>query len=284
MRRILLLVIFHLIAFSHQGKIESYKNGPKPTPYHDWDYMVYSQRWPNTACAEWEESKTGNTCNLPQDKTLWTIHGLWPTKIGQLGPFFCPSAIHFDPDDLKPMLNDLSTYWINVEANTRNDSFWAHEWKKHGSCASILPALDSVTNYFKVGLQLNREFDLASLLAVGGVIPGMNSYNVSLIYNLIKNATTKNPDIQCVLDKKSKESLLSEIRICFDKSFNVIDCNESSSTDLGTNTNCNLQKPVWYINNVSVYNARREYDNDFNQQRRYIWLYFFLRSLIWITL
>lgn len=125
------------------------KNNPTPTPYHDWDYLLYSQRWPITACSQWEEAGKDHTCSLPVDKSLWTVHGIWPTKIGTEGPLFCPSAIHFDPQQLTPVMNDLKVLWINVEANTKPLSFWKHEWKKHGTCASVLPQLDSVTNYFK---------------------------------------------------------------------------------------------------------------------------------------
>lgn len=201
--------------------------------------MIFSQRWPITGCTEWEEEKSGNTCNLPHDKSLWTIHGIWPTKtgnkqyilkeikysdctLGHEGPLYCPSAIHFNPEELKPILDDLNNYWVNIEANTKPNSFWAHEWNKHGTCASILPQLDSVPNYFKMGLKLNKEYNVANILAKGGVLPGVNSYDISFIYTVIKNALNKEPSIQCVTDKKTKESYINEIRICFDKNFDLM--------------------------------------------------------------
>ncbi|ENN73371.1 hypothetical protein YQE_10021, partial [Dendroctonus ponderosae] len=53
------------------------------SPYSDWDYLMFSQRWPQTTCSEWEEANSANSCNLPKDRNLWTIHGVWPTKTGK---------------------------------------------------------------------------------------------------------------------------------------------------------------------------------------------------------
>lgn len=109
-----------------------------------------------------------------------------------------------------------------MEANTKPNSFWAHEWNKHGTCASILPQLDSVTNYFRMGLKLNQQYDLSKILTKAGVVPGTTGYDVSFIYNVVKNSINKEPSIQCVTDRKTKESFISEIRICFNKSLEVM--------------------------------------------------------------
>lgn len=142
--------------------------------------------------------------------------------LGTKGPLFCNSAIHFNPDELTPILNDLKEYWTNVEANTKPNSFWEHEWKKHGTCASILPQFDSVTNYFTKGLKLNKNYDLVTILESNGVVPNTNGYTLQDVYNTIKNSTGKEPSIQCVTDKNTKESFMSEIRLCFNKTLDLI--------------------------------------------------------------
>ncbi|CAH1122148.1 unnamed protein product [Ceutorhynchus assimilis] len=293
----LLIGCLNFACLFQSGYSQAHRNKPQPTPYHDFDYLVFSQRWPLTACTEWEEAKQGNTCNLPKDKDLWTVHGVWPTKTGKMGPLFCPSAIHFNPDQLAPILTDLNHYWINVEANTKTNSFWAHEWNKHGTCASVLPQLDSVPNYFEMGLKLNRQYDLSKILSKGGIVPGTNGYDVSFIYNVIKNAINREPSIQCVTDRKTKESFINEIRICLNKTFDAIDCDASNPIHrirVGLNTNCNQKKPVWYIDTVpstivdedSEYNneSYEEYQEFYEQQRHYTWLYNFIRTLLWVTL
>ncbi|XP_050293452.1 ribonuclease Oy [Anthonomus grandis grandis] len=294
-----MMIIYFTIAINflsllHFGEPQAYKYKPQPTPYHDWDYLIFSQRWPLTACTEWEEAKSGNTCNLPKPKDSWTIHGIWPTKTGHEGPLYCPSAIHFNPEELTTMLNDLNNFWTNVEANTKPNSFWAHEWNKHGTCASVLPQFDSVTNYFKMGLKLRSQYDLTTILNKGGVTPGNNGYDVALIYSVIKNAINKEPSIQCVIDRKTKESYINEIRICFDKNLNLMDCDPASPIQrmrYGLNTNCNQKKPVRYIDNVPVpnlnsdnYNKEIDIKKYYDQQARFTRLYQLFRTIFWMTI
>lgn len=284
-----------VVGLCHIGWGQVFRNKPQPTPYHDWDFLMFSQRWPLTTCAEWEEAKNGNTCSLPKSTDTWTIHGIWPTKIGHEGPLFCPSAIHFNPDELTPMLDDLKNFWVNVEANTKPYSFWAHEWNKHGTCASILPQLDSVPNYFRMGLKLNKQYDLARILSRGGIVPSTTGYDVSFIYNVLKNSLNKEPMIQCVTDRKTKESYISEIRICLNKTLEVIDCSPSNPIHrirYGLNTNCNQKKPVKYIASLTPEDTILDYSDPgyielqqhYERQQHYVWLYNFLRILLWITL
>lgn len=72
------------------------------------------------------------------------------------------------------------------------------------------------------------------------------------------------------------------------------DCDPSNPIHrirFGLNTNCNQKKPVWYIANVPTtdsddYNDEGylEFQEHYEQQRRYTWLYNFLRTLLWVTL
>lgn len=55
--------------------------------------------------------------------------------------------------------------------------------------------------------------------------------------------------------------MISEIRICFDKSLKVINCNgimskkgEKTSKDHSL-TNCNLEKPILYLDNIPKQNS-----------------------------
>lgn len=226
------------------------KPKPTPTPYQDWDYIVYSQRWPITGCSQWKEKNPKNTCNLPQDNTTWIVHGLWPTKNGEKGPLFCNSAIHYDPEQLKPILKEMQEYWPNIEANTKADSFWKHEWSKHGTCAASLPVLNSVINYFKKGLEWNQQYEMSTLLSKNQIVPNPQGYKINEIYNVVKNAMGKNPIIQCVVDE-NKQSLISEIQICFNKNLDLIDCNVTAPLNASQIlTDCSLKKDVVYLDKV----------------------------------
>ena len=61
----------------------------------------------------------------------FSIHGLWPQYNKTTYPSYCRDII-FNVDELKPIISDLNTYWYsNME---KNQDFWEHEYKKHGSC------------------------------------------------------------------------------------------------------------------------------------------------------
>ncbi|CAH0555667.1 unnamed protein product [Brassicogethes aeneus] len=271
----------------------------------DWDYLVYSQRWPITGCAEWEEKNKANTCNLPSNNSIWTVHGLWPNKIGKEGPFNCPSAIHFDPTQLEPIMDELKARWVNIEANTNANSFWKHEWDKHGTCASQIPQLNSIVNYFSQGLELNLNYDIPSILSQGGIVPKETGYNVHDINKAIMSTLNKRPVIECEVDRRTKEVLLNEIRICFNKSLELVDCMPQHPIHFNDSgdmlTNCKLDKPVMYYSELPSYYA--DFYNDFTfyeeydkklkihqLQRHYKFredlldLYKFVKLLIWLSI
>jgi len=48
-----------------------------PKDPHSWDILIFTQTWPNTLCYSWKSHNAEHTCNLPSDKNIWTIHGIW---------------------------------------------------------------------------------------------------------------------------------------------------------------------------------------------------------------
>ena len=66
-----------------------------------------------------------------------------------MGPFNCNNSAHFNENALAPILEELKLRWTNVRANTVEDSFWKHEWLKHGTCAMQL-----VSIMFKINIDL----------------------------------------------------------------------------------------------------------------------------------
>lgn len=69
-----------------------------------------------------------------------------PTKLGTLGPTFCNSSYHFNASQLEPIMSNLTEGWVDVEVQAPTNSFWKHEWLKHGTCSASLPALDTGTS------------------------------------------------------------------------------------------------------------------------------------------
>lgn len=43
-------------------------------------------------------------------------------------------------------MSNLTEEWVEVEVPTPTHSLWKHEWLKHGTCAAVLPTLDTGTS------------------------------------------------------------------------------------------------------------------------------------------
>lgn len=61
--------------------------------------------------------RSGNACILPSQNDAWTIHGIWPTKLGTKGPRFCNREAKLDVDTLEPtLLGPLKQFWLTLHA------------------------------------------------------------------------------------------------------------------------------------------------------------------------
>ncbi|XP_017784591.1 PREDICTED: ribonuclease Oy [Nicrophorus vespilloides] len=256
---------------------------------NEWDLLIFTQHWPITVCTEWQESKVDNECRLPPKKNLWTVHGVWPTRMGTIGPAYCNNSWPFEPKKLSPILNELQVYWINIEANTPPYSFWQHEWSKHGTCAAELDSLNNELNYFKTGLQWIQLYGMGNILAKANIKPDSKGYNIYEIYGAIKKLMHKNPVVECVWDKKLKALLLSEIRICFDKKLTLIDCDgvkemfENVKDINGILTNCDPNQSIMYYNKVPVLKRLVVETESSKYYKQLLQLYNTIQYLIWFT-
>lgn len=86
------------------------------TAGHDFDLLVFTQEWPATVCKEWKKRDESHTCAMPPNADTWTIHGIWPTKLGEMGPEFCNRTWLFDPEQVRPIEDQLEKVWVNIYA------------------------------------------------------------------------------------------------------------------------------------------------------------------------
>lgn len=258
------------------------------TSNKNWDYLIFTQHWPVTVCIKWKEIKPINLCNL--NSSLWTIHGIWPTRKGTLGPFFCNKTNHFNLTSLSSIKNEMKINWLNVENNTQPDSLWKHEWEKHGTCAFQVVPLNSELKYFSKGLDWWKDYNIFMILKESGIVPGVKGYVLNDINDSLVKKLKKRPIIECVIDKVSKEFLLSEIRLCFNKSLELVDCNlikyHNNTADNYVLSNCNPEKPVMYYDKVPVKEA---FDNEnkwlesVKHYNKLITLYENIHFVMWLT-
>lgn len=127
------------------------------------DFYAFSQGWPGTAC-------TYHRCQATQvDKAEkgFLIHGLWPDYNNGSYPQFCGEGLPFSADALKPILGELYSLWPSLYSDY--NSFWGHEWEKHGRCTE--PYFKSQLSFFQTVVQLRGKIDLLGALAKKGIIP-----------------------------------------------------------------------------------------------------------------
>jgi len=119
---------------------------------------------------------------IKEDDGSYSIHGLWPQYSLNSYPSYC-KPVNFSIEKLNPIMDTLNKYWYSSKG--LNADFWKHEYEKHGSCVFI-PMTE--LNYFKKTIEL---------------------YEYSLVNNIIKRYSEKNPELKKIL-------------IPFDKNFEYI--------------------------------------------------------------
>lgn len=235
--------IFFIVTCLHYASTRKTQATP------EFDLLIFTQQWPATACKEWKKHDSTHTCAMPKNVDTWTVHGIWPTKLGTMGPAFCNRTWLFDPEKIRPIEIQLNQVWVNIFGGTSLYSLWAHEWSKHGTCAAVLEPLDSELKYFSLGIDWLQKFSMNNILQSGNIVPSnTNEYSVVEINNAIKAKLGVDPAIEC--KKENGESYLSEIRICFTKDFKITNCDGIVSRKVfdyhSILTNCNTSKKILY--------------------------------------
>lgn len=214
------------------------------TKNNEWDFLIFTQHWPATICRIWMEKPT-HSCIMPHEQNSWTIHGIWPNKNHSMGPFFCNKTWSFDPDQVKPIETDLEESWGNIEKEQSLYSLWAHEWTKHGTCAASIEPLNCELKYFTKGLEWLKKYTMKNILNNAGITPSdMKEYKVIDFHNAVKAKLGFKPMVEC--HKVDGKQFLFEIRICFSKSLELIDCEDTHMTNTDIITNCKPTEGIIY--------------------------------------
>ncbi|MXQ92562.1 hypothetical protein E5288_WYG005694 [Bos mutus] len=193
--------------------------------------------WPATVCQE-----VARHCKDPPN--YWTIHGLWQVlpafktsaaaEAGNLGPDkseACNRSWPFNPHEIKDLLPDMKMYWPDLlHPSNCSLQFWSHEWKKHGTCAAQLDALNSQRKYFGKSLDLYKALALTSMLQKLGIEPSTDHYyQVSDIRDALVTMYKVVPKVQCFLLEKGQEvQLLGQVELCFSKDLQLRNCSHAA--------------------------------------------------------
>ncbi|CAG5125453.1 unnamed protein product [Candidula unifasciata] len=188
-----------------------------------WDYLKMAQFWPGTSCVYFGEKK----CAVPPSTHSWTIHGLWPSAYTGELPAYCNDSMTFNYTEIKVLRHQLNEQWPNFNKSGSPLALWSHEWTKHGTCAYELPVLQGELKYFNSTLQLHNTLDLLGVLSGSRINPSKKKfYDLTDIFLAVSGKYSKVPQIKCL--HMNDTYYLEEIWLCYDKTFNLIDCPEAS--------------------------------------------------------
>ncbi|KEP55618.1 ribonuclease T2 [Rhizoctonia solani 123E] len=139
-----------------------------------------------------------NPSTGPSDS--WTIHGLWPDHCDGTYDSSCDSSRAYTDistiltnGGASDILNYMKTYWRDI--NGDDESFWEHEWAKHGTCMSTLkPACISSSirgqdaiYYFTRVVNLFKTLTTYEFLGAAGIYPSSTAtYTLAQVNAAVK--------------------------------------------------------------------------------------------------
>ncbi|KAL9579278.1 MAG: hypothetical protein Q9212_005201 [Teloschistes hypoglaucus] len=154
----------------------------------------------------------------------WTVHGLWPDHCdGSFDQYCDPNRQYTNISSIiaaagrTDLLDYMNTYWKDYQGN--DESFWEHEWGKHGTCISTLkPSCytgyapqEEVVDYFQKTVDLFKTLDSYAFLSAAGIVPStIKTYTSTEILAALAKPRGVQVSIQC------KNGALDEIWYFFD--------------------------------------------------------------------
>ncbi|KHJ35204.1 putative ribonuclease t2 [Erysiphe necator] len=142
----------------------------------------------------------------------WTIHGLWPDNCDGSYPTYCSAAPQYHNlseiiSKASPSLFEyMKIYWLPNRGSP--DSFWMHEWNKHGTCVNTLapscysedqyiPGIE-VVEYFQKAVDLFQQLDTYKALSSAGILPRHDkTYSLKEIQETLTKVTGQKAIISC---------------------------------------------------------------------------------------
>ncbi|KAK2791366.1 ribonuclease T2-like [Emmonsiellopsis sp. PD_33] len=141
----------------------------------------------------------------------WTIHGLWPDNCDGTYESNCDPSREYsnisaiiEASGETELLDDLNTFWKDYKGD--DESFWAHEWNKHGTCISTLEPdcytdyapQEEVVDYFRKSVELFKGLDSYNILANASIVPDSSkTYTFEEIQEALSSAHGQEVTINC---------------------------------------------------------------------------------------
>ncbi|GAM86445.1 hypothetical protein ANO11243_044590 [Dothideomycetidae sp. 11243] len=150
----------------------------------------------------------------------WTIHGLWPDNCDGGYPQNCDASRAYTNiscilaaggEKGQTALSFMQTYW--KDENGGDESFWEHEWAKHGTCYSTLQPscyadytpFEEVIDFFSQTTTLFQSLPTYKWLADAGITPSSSQkYSTSDVLAALQQPRGVSASISCQSGKLSQ--------------------------------------------------------------------------------
>jgi len=199
----------------------NFTSGPSGCTSGDssYEYLLLVQQWPAT--------QHSSTWPAGADTNDFSLHGLWPSRTGadvNSYPCTCTSE-EFSESKVSASLDEMKVHWASYTG--QDDTFWGHEWSKHGTCCDSTQGLEDQASYFAGGLKLRNQDSLLSALSKASITPG-GSYTYAAMADAIKAVIGVAPLMGC-----KTGNTLSEVGVCYSKTLEAIECDDSVKSQSG---------------------------------------------------
>lgn len=161
-------------------------------------------------------------CNTSNFKPYWTIRGLW------MEDTYCrahPQIYnHLDKLDV----NQMNELWPTAIVNRSAVDNWNYQWLKYGTCGRRHYAVNSIRKYFQRVLELYKRINLDDILKSNKLTPKKSGLYKRADFEKALGKRLDDVHITLVCRTINGVSVLEEIRICFDYTFALRDCDETT--------------------------------------------------------
>jgi len=190
---------------------------------------VFAYSWTPGFCTN--ESYPGCESPLPYWKENFTIHGLWPQYATSGYPSSCTNE-EFDMNTINNIGMDyMIQKWPDVQYSlnsTLYDSFWIHEWSKHGTCSGL-----SQYDYFNEALKLTNSVITPDFL--------QNAIGTSVSVDALRNSISK----PLTISLQCKNQNLVGVYTCWDQVDNKPTILINCPTDVLAEDTCNNDEKMY---------------------------------------
>ncbi|KAJ7897195.1 ribonuclease T2 [Mycena olivaceomarginata] len=142
----------------------------------------------------------------------WTIHGLWPDHCDGTFDSTCDASRAYtglssllSAQGASDTLDFMNTYWKDI--NGDDESFWEHEWSKHGTCMSTLdvkclpsgsPKGAEAVAFFNTVVRLFKQLPTYQWLADAGITPSSSTtHTLASLIAALKAGYGFTPALDC---------------------------------------------------------------------------------------